>query len=186
MLLDLRAYAPDCIVSGRLALTTPRITDMLNAGDPLTLQDVTLESLSDAFVVHVESFVIRPAELCLVRIAGPRGVPALRVATTPRRAQAQLGPYQVLGRLHQRGGRPIDPMGDPRGPMLPMTHATIAYVIGGILEVRDCQRVVINRDVATWVMDPLATVTPTHPLVHAPSGHVGRGSAREPQWAASP
>jgi len=162
MLLDLRAYAPDCIVSGRLVLTAPRLTDMLNAGDPLPLHDVTLESLADAFVVRASSFVVRPAELCLVRIAGPRGAPALTI----RRAQAQLGPYQVLGRLHPRRGAATHPDLDPRGPMLPMTHATVAYVIGGILEVRDCQRVVINRDIATWVLDPLADVEPASPGTH--------------------
>ena len=37
--------------------------------------------------------------------------------------------------------------------MLPLTDATIAYVIGGILEVRDLPTVLINRDLAAWVRD---------------------------------
>ena len=35
--------------------------------------------------------------------------------------------------------------------MLPLTDATIAYVVGGILEVRDASTVIINRDLASWV-----------------------------------
>jgi len=35
--------------------------------------------------------------------------------------------------------------------MLPLTDATIAYVVGGILEVRDAATVVINRDLLAWV-----------------------------------
>jgi hypothetical protein len=37
--------------------------------------------------------------------------------------------------------------------MLPLTDATIAYVIGGILEVRDLPAIIINRDLASWVRD---------------------------------
>ena len=35
--------------------------------------------------------------------------------------------------------------------MLPLTDATIAYVVGGILEVRDATTVIINRELASWV-----------------------------------
>ena len=40
---------------------------------------------------------------------------------------------------------------ESRGVMLPLTDATIAYVVGGILEVRDATTVIINRELASWV-----------------------------------
>jgi hypothetical protein len=41
---------------------------------------------------------------------------------------------------------------ESRGVMLPLTDATIAYVVGGILEVRDATTILINRDLASWVL----------------------------------
>jgi hypothetical protein len=58
--------------------------------------------------------------------------------------------------------------------MLPLTDATIAYVIGGILEVRDAATILINRDLATWVRDEesdmilVPTATPTRAPSIAP------------------
>jgi len=40
--------------------------------------------------------------------------------------------------------------------MIPLTEATIAYVIGGVLEIRDGGTIIINRELATWVRDPEA------------------------------
>ena len=40
---------------------------------------------------------------------------------------------------------------EARGTLLPLTDATIAYVVGGILEVRDATTVIINRELASWV-----------------------------------
>ena len=37
--------------------------------------------------------------------------------------------------------------------MVPLTDATIAYVVGGILEVRDAATILINRELANWVRD---------------------------------
>ncbi len=37
--------------------------------------------------------------------------------------------------------------------MVPFTDATIAYVIAGILEVRDVPTLVINRELASWLRD---------------------------------
>src|SRR5436190_6219 len=79
MLINFTGYSADCLVSGSLELTAPRLTDMLNDG---------------------------------------------------------LTPTRSL---------------EMRGPMLPLTDATIAYVVGGILEVRDASTVIVNRDLAAWV-----------------------------------
>ena len=48
------------------------------------------------------------------------------------------------------GTDPLRTMTD-RGLMLPLTDATIAYVVAGILEVRDATTVIINRELSSWV-----------------------------------
>jgi hypothetical protein len=153
MLVDLTGFAGDCLIHGRLDLRAERLTDQLNADARLDLVDVVLEGLHDGQRVAVPSFTIERADLCAVRADGPRGARRLRDATTPHRLQAQIGPYTVLGRLHSKPG--IEPMwgiGD-REAMVPFTGATIAYVVAGILEVRDVSTLIINRELASWLRD---------------------------------
>ncbi len=160
MLVDFTGYAGDCLISGRLDLRAGRVTDQLNADPRVELVDVVLEGLGDGRRVETPSFSILRADLCAVSAAGPRGARRLRVATTPWRLQAQIGPYTVLGRLHAPlGQEALRSLGD-REAMVPFTDATIAYVVGGILEVRDAPVLVINRELASWLRsaDPEAPV----------------------------
>jgi hypothetical protein len=151
MLIDFMGYSADCLISGKLELTAPRLTDMLNDEPTLHLTDVVLEGLLDARQITVESYTVHRDEIYAVKVTGPRGSKALRIVTVPHRVQAQIGPYNVLGRLNAAvGDAPIKSL-EMRGPMLPLTDATIAYVVGGILEVRDAATVIINRDLAAWV-----------------------------------
>lgn len=153
MLIDFKGYAGDCIVSGRLELTAPRLTDMLNEHAVIHLRDATLESLVDGVSVRVPTFSMHRDDLCAARVSGPRGAAWLRVATVIHRVQAQIGPYNVLGCLHTHPPDTVLTSLAARGPMLPLTDATIAYVVGGILEVRDLSVVLVNRDLASWVRD---------------------------------
>jgi hypothetical protein len=151
MLIDFTAYSADCLISGRLDLTAPRLTDMLNSQPTLHLTDVVLEGLVDAGRISVASYTLRRDEVYAVKVTGPRGLPELRIVTVPHRVQAQIGPYNVLGRLNAApGAAPLKSMAN-RGSMLPLTDATIAYVVAGILEVRDASTIIINRDLAAWV-----------------------------------
>jgi hypothetical protein len=151
MLIDFTAYSADCLISGRLDLTAPRLTDMLNSQPTLHLTDVVLEGLVDAGRISVASYTLRRDEVYAVKVTGPRGSPELRTVTVPHRVQAQIGPYNVLGRLNAApGAAPLKSMAT-RGAMLPLTDATIAYVVAGILEVRDASTIIINRDLAAWV-----------------------------------
>jgi hypothetical protein len=153
MLVDLTGFAGDCLIHGRLDLRMDRLTDQLNAEARLDLVDVVLEGLHDGQRVAVPSFTVERADLCAVRVDGPRGVRCLRVATTPHRLQAQIGPYTVLGRSHSRPGmESMWAIGD-REAMVPFTGATIAYVVAGILEVRDVSTLIINRELASWLRD---------------------------------
>ena len=151
MHIEFMGYSADCLIAGQLELTAPRLTDMLNDQPTIHLTDVVLESLVDARRVTAPSYALHRDELYAVKVTGPRGSKALRIITIPYRVQAQIGPYNVLGRLNAApGAAPIKSL-ETRGCMLPLTDATIAYVVGGILEVRDATTVIINRDLASWV-----------------------------------
>jgi hypothetical protein len=153
MLVDFKGYGLDFIIVGRLELTASRLTDMLNETSTLDLHDVVLEGLVDLARVAVPDYSIGRDELLAVKVAGPRGRRLQRMPTTRHRVQAQLGPYNVLGRLHTGPGETVPGSVSSRGPMLPLTDATIAYVVGGILEVRDAATILINRELANWVRD---------------------------------
>jgi hypothetical protein len=151
MQIEFTGYTADCLITGQLELSAPRLTDMLNDEPTLHLTDVVLEGLVDARRITVATYTLHRDELYAVKVTGPRGSKALRIITVPHRVQAQIGPYNVLGRLNAApGDAPIKSM-ESRGCMLPLTDATIAYVVGGILEVRDASTVIINRDLASWV-----------------------------------
>ena len=151
MLIDFMGYTADCLISGQLELTAPRLTDMLNSEPVIHLRDVVLEGLADARRITAASYTLHRDEIYAVKVTGPRGSRALRIITVPHRVQAQIGPYNVLGRLNAAPGAPAIKSMETRGAMLPLTDATIAYVVGGILEVRDASTVIINRDLACWV-----------------------------------
>jgi hypothetical protein len=153
MHVEFRGYGVDFIVVGRIELTGSRLTDTVNEVRTIELQDVVLEGLDGLARVSVERYGIPSDELLAMAASGPRGSRRHRLPTTAHRLQAQLGPYNVLGRLHTRHGRSVRRRFWSGGPMLPLTDATIAYVIGGILEVRDLPAIIINRDLASWVRD---------------------------------
>lgn len=153
MRVEFRGYGVDFIVVGTVELTASRLTDQVNGRESLDLREVVLEGLHDMARVEVPEYTIRRDELLAVAAAGPRGERTRRFPTTGHRLQAQLGPYNVLGRIHTRHGGSVSRRIGSGGPMLPLTDATIAYVIAGILEVRDVETILINRDLASWVRD---------------------------------
>ena len=44
--------------------------------------------------------------------------------------------------------------------MVPLTDATIAYVVGGVLEVVDAPTLIINRELAAWYREANAALDP--------------------------
>jgi hypothetical protein len=146
-------FAGDCLISGQLDLQGERLTDHLNASPTLTVMDVVLEGL-DGGQVTTDTFTIERSQLCAAVASGPRGAKARRFPTDERRIQAQIGPYAVLGRYHGRVGATTLRSFFERDPMVPLTDATIAYVVDGILEVQDAPVLIINRDLAAWYRDP--------------------------------
>ena len=165
--IEFTGFAGDCIVNGRFALEAKRLTDQLNAVQVVPLEDVVLDGL-DGHRVTAPTFQIDRTELCAVVGRGPRGRRALRVATERRRLQVQVGPYVVLGRYHGPLGATSLRSFAERDPMVPLTDATIAYVVGGVLEVVDAPTLIINRELAAWyreaddeVETTLASLAPT-------------------------
>jgi hypothetical protein len=153
MLVDFTGFAGDCLISGQHDLRADRLTDQLNTETEIHLVDVLLEGLLDGRQVRTPTFTIRRADLCAVKTGPPRGSRRLWTATEPHRLQAQLGPYTVLGRLHTAPGAETLPSIEGREAMVPLTDATIAYLIAGILEVRDAATLIINRELASWLRD---------------------------------
>jgi hypothetical protein len=147
--IDFTGFAGDCIITGHLVLRAKRLTDELNLARTITLEDVVLNGL-DGQRVTAPTFTIDRSELCAVVGRGPRGRRALRIATDKRRLQAQIGPYVVLGRYHGPLGATSLRDFAERDPMVPLTDATVAYVVGGILEVVDASTLIINRELAAW------------------------------------
>ena len=150
MYIDFTGFAGDCLINGKLDLRAPRLTDQLNADPLVRLVDVELEDLGDGRRVASTEFTIERRQLCAVRVTGPRGSRALRIATAPHRLRAQIGPYTILGRLHEPVGVDALATFEQRDLMVPLTDATIAFMVGGILDVRDWSTLVINRELASW------------------------------------
>ena len=159
--IDFTGFAGDCIITGRFALGSKRLTDQLNMARTISLEDVVLDGL-DGQKVTVPTFTIARSELCAVVGRGTRGRPALRIATDKRRLHAQIGPYVVLGRYHGPLGATSLRDFTERDPMVPLTDATIAYVVGGILEVVDAQTLIINRELASWYRETTSALDPGH------------------------
>lgn len=147
--IDFTGFAGDCIIKGRFALDAKRLTDRLNAVRVVPLENVLLDGL-DGQRVTTPTFSIDRTELCAVVGSGPRGRRSLRIATDRRRLQVQVGPYVVLGRYHGPLGNTSLRSFAERDPMVPLTDATIAYVVGGVLEVVDAPTLIINRELAAW------------------------------------
>jgi hypothetical protein len=147
--IDFTGFAGDCLITGRYLLQAKRLTDQLNADPVVLLHDVVLEGL-DGHRVEAPTFTLDRSELCAVVGRGPRGQRVLRIPTEKRRLQAQIGPYVVLGRYHGPHGATSLQSFTERDPLVPLTDATIAYLVGGLIEVIDASTLIVNRDLAAW------------------------------------
>jgi hypothetical protein len=166
--IEFTGFAGDCIVTGRFALAAKRLTDQLNAVRVVPLEDVVLDGL-DGHRVETATFQIDRSELCAVVGRGPRGRRSLRIATERRRLQVQVGPYVVLGRYHGPLGATSLRTFAERDPMVPLTDATIAYVVGGVLEVVDAPTLIINRELAAWYRETDESFEPSFPSFAQPA-----------------
>jgi hypothetical protein len=168
--IDFVGFAGDCTISGRMTMFGDRLTDMLNGQERYRLTDVVLESLADGHRVEAGSVSLERADVYAVSGTGPRGADGLRSASEPTRMQLSLGPYLVLGRLHVPPG--TDPMTSVlrRSQMVPFTHATIVFTLGGAVVARDLPTLIVNREFVEWITptDDEAAAFPNVPVVRSP------------------
>jgi hypothetical protein len=148
-MLDFEGYAADCRVYGRVDPGDRRLTDLLNATPELRIVDARLEALADGHMVELPEVTIERAELCAVVASGPRGDAARRLRTIAVKVTAEVGAYHIEGDVH--GTPASDPLYAAlrRAAWLPLTDATVTYMLRGV-EIRDTvPTLLVNRTLAT-------------------------------------
>jgi hypothetical protein len=147
------AYADDCLVSGRIALSAERLTDLLNAHDEFGLVNVVVTSLADGREIDVPEVTILRDDLLLAQATEPRGNVGRRRMTRRHAIAAQVGPYLVRGFLHSLpGSDPVSSLGR-RNVMVPLTDASIEYFVGGERQHRQVDTVIVNQERMDWVVE---------------------------------
>jgi hypothetical protein len=176
--LEFVGFAADCRIVARLTLIDERLSDMLNKQARFRLFEVTLISLEDGHEVALPELRIDRDDLLAVVASGPRGIRERRIRTEQVRMQLGLGPYTVLGQLHLPPGR--DPVRSvlERGPMMPLTNATLAYVEAGEVRAFDSPALVVNRQGADWIQ-PTADEAEHFPDVPILERFHGRSRAKD-------
>jgi len=144
-------FAEDCTITGKVTMFGERLSDFLNGQERFLLHHVVCESLTDGHEVPLDSLSVLRNELLCVVATGPRGSEKQRVSLQTARLQASIGPYLILGRLHTSPGSDVMSSVLKREPMIPLTHATIAYERCGTIVARDLPAVIINRMRVDWI-----------------------------------
>jgi hypothetical protein len=101
--------------------------------------------------VAINSLSVERSDLLIVVATGPRGSHRRRVSRHTARLQLSIGPYLILGRLHTAPGSDVMSSVEKREPMIPLTHATIAYEQTGAIVARDVPALIVNRMLVDWI-----------------------------------
>jgi hypothetical protein len=128
-----------------------RLTDMLNRAESIVVRETYVENFDDDTVVNLGDGEIDRSILYAVEASGGRGEATRRIHTIRHRLQVQLGPYTALGLLHSLPGQMPLPYLHARGPMIPLSDATIGFAGRGSLQMRDVGTLIVNRDMLDWV-----------------------------------
>ncbi len=151
--LEVTAYAEDCILSGSLRLSAERLSDLLNTIDAYEFADVLVEDLVGGRAVQIRDVLVQRDELLVVQATGPRGNAQRRLRTRQHPIVAKAGPYEVHGYIHVTPGtNPIASLRHRR-PMVVLTGARIEYSIGTVRQVRRAPVVMLNRECLDWVVE---------------------------------
>lgn len=144
-------YAEDCTLSGRVALATERLSDLLNQHERYELVDVLVSPLSGESAFELREMLVERDEVMLVHAMGPRGNVARRQRTRQSPIVVKAGPYEVHGYLHATPGS--DPIASlrRRKPMVALTDAVIRYSVGRQAQERRVSTLVINRETVDWI-----------------------------------
>lgn len=149
--IDFAGFAGDCTITGQMTMFGDRLTDFLNGQEKFRVHHLECRSLADDHVVPLDSLSIERDDLLAVVATGPRGSEKQRIARRTNRMQVSIGPYLILGQIHVDPG--LDALASvmQREPMIPLTHATIAYEVAGEFTVRDVGTIIVNRLLVEWI-----------------------------------
>jgi hypothetical protein len=128
-----------------------RLTDLLNRTESVVVREAFVESFEDDTVVNIGDGEVDRSILYAVETSGGRGEGTRRIHTISHRMQIQLGPYSALGLLHAMPGQMPLPYLHSRGPMIPLSDATLGFATRGALKLRDVGTLIVNRDLLDWV-----------------------------------
>jgi hypothetical protein len=164
--IDFMAFAADCTVTGKMTMFGERLTDFLNGQERFRVHHLECESLDDGHRAAVDSLSLERNDLLAVVATGPRGNEKQRVTLQTNRLQVSIGPYLILGRIHTKPGTDAIASVMKRDPMIPLTHATIAYEVAGSIVARDLPTIIVNRLLVDWISPTTeaATLFPDVPV----------------------
>ena len=164
--IDFMAFAADCTVTGKMTMFGERLTDFLNGQERFRVHHLECESLEDGHRAAIDSMSLERNDLLAVVATGPRGNEKQRVTLQTNRLQVSVGPYLILGRIHTKPGADAVASVMKRDPMIPLTHATIAYEVAGSIVARDLATVIVNRMLVDWISPTTeaATLFPDVPV----------------------
>jgi hypothetical protein len=167
VLIPFIGYALSSRFIGYVECEGERVTDLLNRTDSIVLREAFVESFETDTVVNLGDGEVDRSILFAVETSGPRGEEARRIHTVRHRLQVQFGPYTALGLLHSAPGQMPLPGLAQRGPMVPLSDATLAFHARGSLTMRDVGTLIINRDMLDWVRasDDQAAAFPGVPVL---------------------
>ena len=151
MLVPFIGYAPSRRFIGYVECAGERLTDLLNRTESIVIRDAFVESFEDDTVVNMGAGEVDRASLYAVETSGVRGDLVQRIQTVRHRLQVQIGPYTALGMLHATPGQLPLPYLTSRGPMIPLSDATLGYSAHGAVRLRDVGTLIVNRDLLDWV-----------------------------------
>jgi hypothetical protein len=128
-----------------------RLTDVLNRNAAIMVREAFVEDFANDTVTNLGDGEVDRSLLYAVEAGGIRGKATRRIRTVPHRLQVQLGPYTALGWLHASPDEmPLTHL-KARGPMIPLSDATIGFAGRGALQLRDVGTLIVNRDMVDWV-----------------------------------
>jgi hypothetical protein len=128
-----------------------RLTDVLNRSAMIRVRDCFVEDFAYDTVSNLGDGEIERSALFAVEAGAGRGDESRRIRTIGHRLQVQFGQYTALGLLHALPGQMPLPNLYVRGPMIPLSDATIGYSGRGTTVLRDVGTLIVNRDLLDWV-----------------------------------
>ncbi|HEY1169222.1 MAG TPA: hypothetical protein VGE81_09660 [Candidatus Limnocylindrales bacterium] len=151
MLIPFIGYALGRRFIGYVECEGERLTDVMNRSESIVVREAFVESFEEDTIVNLGDGEVDRSILYAVESSGARGEGTRGIHTIRHRLQIQLGPYSVLGLLQSLPGQLPLPYLHSRGPMIPLSDATIGFATRGALQLRDVGSLIVNRDMLDWV-----------------------------------